>query len=300
MSLTRSLDGDEHRAALVTGLKQWHGFLRPCLDLLGPPGMRMGWSGPRHTALLAELEESVEGLAADEALGVITSLAIPRLTMTSSHLAATAAVLGDVDALAAGPGVFRAWTEGGARTLWILDPAATARELLERALGDWLEESRQIAKLLLHRREPIPGGLSDAAIWKLAEAAGVQPKPRLAATDLVERYVETTRPPGARGGLAASLYRSGSGVVHSRFSGWALSAFGRTASGGLEIEILRSVVADAPNALHIHAAAFDAWASLWEWDPADRFEDARRAAFERAWSPFVQLDDAVRYASGGE
>jgi hypothetical protein len=289
--LSDSYDADAHRHALVHGLREWHAFVTRCLNRIGPEGVRYAGTSAREAALRAECE-SMASEDSGNPFELWWMMALARVEMASSHLAATAAVLADEDSLGSVPALLRTWCEASARALWLLDPEVSAREAIERALTDWLAEADEVRKLKPSATAVTFPASVAAIVDPIAAATGLEPKSRRpTAVSLIEKYGAPGVGDRARDGVG-SLYRRGSGVVHSGFGGWVTTLWARDPAF-LEVGTLQSVVLDAPVALDLHARTLKAWTSLQEWAPADVFDRAWDDAFACAMVPVAELGAAA-------
>lgn len=289
--LSRSYDADAHRHALVDGLREWHAFVTGCLRRFGVAGVRYAGTSAREAALRAECE-SMASEDSGNPFDLLWTMALARVEMASSHLAATAAVLSAEDALGSVPAVLRTWCEASARALWLLDPEISTREAIERTLTDWLAEGDEVRRLKPSATAATFPATVEAIVGPIAAASGLKPKRRgPTAVSLIEKYGAPGAGDRARQGVG-SLYRRGSGVVHSGFGGWVTTLWARDPAF-LEVTTLQSVVLDAPTALELHASALEAWTTLHEWEPVDVFDEVRTEALARAMLPLVELRRAA-------
>jgi hypothetical protein len=224
-------------------------------------------------------------------------LSVSRLDLAIRHAAATARLLKKEPMTTSASVMTRAWLESSARALWLIDSDLGAREMVGRALADWLEEGRQIERLRATRVVPDMGVVksSHQSIPEIVDEAASEngfEVIRRAETGEIKGIRGFTRPNTFdlltkidAGGVSQllpmmtrSMYRRSSASAHGSFLAWGEALAARQNDGQHEPASAWLFASDVLSTLDVHVRAMRARNTLIEWSPQDLMAESERSA----------------------
>lgn len=308
------MKASDHLEALARGIERWVDFADCCLTGDGPAGVvRRGQS--ERARVLREEAASWSSDVKSNPFDVVVPLAVSRLELSTRHAAATARLLMKEPMTTSASVMARAWLESSARSLWLIDSSVGAREMVGRALADWLEEHRHLrrlrastASLAAHfgkrqeSKSPSVGDIVDEMTSQIGidvkrtatgEISGLKNFSYLSTFDLLSKVGDSPSLP-VLPMVTRMMYRRSSAAAHGNFAAWGEAIGFRRKDGELDFASVSMFSGDVLSTLDLHVRALRSWNSLIDWSPQDVMDEAERVSLSNVMLAGLEISQAER------